>query len=241
LIANAVGIIAVSRHTMERVRGWTGLPESRFHILPNCVDLTAFMPLPRNEDLAQRLGIAGRRALLTVGRLVGKERYKGFDEVLGVLPELTREIPDLVYVIVGDGDDRSRLEDRARVLGVADRVVFAGFVSEAEKIDLYNLASVYVMPSRGEGFGIVYLEAMACGVPTIGSELDGSRDALRNGLLGQLVDPRDPQQIVRAIRAGLLTPRGRPQGIEYFSVQAYRDRVGLLVRDLVFRRTKRFY
>jgi glycosyltransferase involved in cell wall biosynthesis len=79
----------------------------------------------------------------------------------------------------------------------------------------------------------VYLEAMACGAPAIGSRLDGSRDALRDGLLGQLVDPGEPQQILDAIRKALATPRGRPAGIEYFSAEAYRQRVSAIVRELV--------
>lgn len=233
LLPHTLMIVAVSRYTVERMCAWSGLAESRFHILPNCVDLETFKPRPRNTELAQRFGLAGRRVLLTVGRLVSKERYKGFDEVIEVLPELAREMPDLAYLVVGDGDDRPRLLAKARALGVADRVVFSGFVSESEKIDLYNLADVYVMPGRGEGFGIVYLEAMACGVPTIGSQLDGSRDALRDGQLGQLVDPRDRQQIVHAIRKALMAPRGRPVGLEYFSAEGYRERVARVARQLV--------
>jgi len=233
LLPHVHTIVAVSRYTVDRMRAWSDLPESRFRILPNCVDLETFAPKPRNTQLAQRLGLIGRRVLLTVGRLVSKERYKGFDEVIDVLPELLREMPDLAYVIVGDGDDKPRLEAKARAACVADRIVFTGFVSEGEKIDLYNLADAYVMPSRGEGFGIVYLEALACGVPAIGSLLDGSRDALRDGLLGQLVDPRDPRQIVEAIRTALAAPRGRPKGIEHFSAQAYRESVTVIVRNVV--------
>lgn len=232
LLRQSHAIAAVSRYTVERMKAWCEVPEPRFRILPNCVDLEMFVPRPRNASLAQRYGIDGRPVLLTVGRLAGHERYKGFDEVLEVLPQLARELPDVVYVIVGDGDDRARLQAKAHGLGVADRVVFTGFVSEEEKLDLYNLADVYVMPSRGEGFGIVYLEAMACGVPTIGSMLDGSRDALRDGQLGQLVDPGNPEQLIQAIRTALTRPRGRPEGLEYFSEEAYRDRVAALVREL---------
>jgi glycosyltransferase involved in cell wall biosynthesis len=233
LLGRTDAIAAVSRYTVERMRAWSAVPERRFRILPNCVDLETFAPRARNAALAQRFGLEGRRVLLTVGRLVGSEQYKGFDEVLAVLPQLAREVPNVCYVIVGDGDDRARLQEKARALGVADRVVFTGFVSEQDKIDLYNLADVYVMPSQGEGFGIVYLEAMACGVPTIGSVLDGSRDALRDGQLGQLVDPRKPQQVLQAIRKALATPRGRPAGLEYFSDDAYRERLAGLVRELV--------
>ncbi len=231
LIARGDVIAAVSRHTVERLSAWARVPIERFRVLPNCVDLERFAPRPRNETLAERYGIAGRRVLLTVGRLAGSEQYKGIDEVLEALPQLAGELPDVCYVIIGDGDDRERLRAKAQALGVADRVVFTGFVSEDEKIDLYNLADVYVMPSRGEGFGIVYLEAMACGVPAIGSVLDGSRDALRDGALGQLVDPRDPQQLVQAIRRALAMPRGRPAGLEYFGDRAYRERVAQLVRE----------
>lgn len=233
LLARIDAIAAVSRYTVERMRNWSRVSEHRFRILPNCVDLERFTPRPRNEQLVQRLGLDGRRVLLTVARLVERERYKGIDEVLDLLPQLAQEMPDISYLIVGDGTDRARLEAKAQALGVADRVAFTGFVSEEEKIDLFNLADVYVMPGRGEGFGIVYLEAMACGVPTIGSMLDGSCDALRDGQLGQLVDPRDPAQLMQAIRNALIAPRGRPKGLEYFSDEAYRERVAALVRELV--------
>lgn len=237
LIARVDVVAAVSRHTVERLSAWARVPGERFRVLPNCVDLERFAPRPRNETLAARYGIAGRRVLLTVGRLAGHERYKGFDEVLEVLPQLPRDVPDVCYAIVGDGADRERLRAKAQALGMADRVVFTGFVGEDEKVDLYNLADVYVMPSRGEGFGIVYLEAMACGVvPAIGSVLDGSRDALRDGALGQLVDPRDPQQLVQAILRAFAAPRGRPAGLEYFSDRAYRERVAAIVREVAMPR-----
>jgi glycosyltransferase involved in cell wall biosynthesis len=233
LVARTDAVVAVSRYTVERMRAWSGVEEARYRILPNCVDLERFAPRPRNTALSRRYGLDGRRVLLTVGRLAGQEQYKGFDEVLEVLPRLVQELPDVVYVIVGEGDDRERLQAKARAFGVAERVVFTGFVGEEEKIDLYNLADAYVMPSQGEGFGIVYLEAMACGTPTIGSRLDGSRDALRDGALGQLVDPRDPQELLQAIRRALATPRGRPAGLEFFSDRAYRERVAELVRDVL--------
>jgi glycosyltransferase involved in cell wall biosynthesis len=86
--------------------------------------------------------------------------------------------------------DRRCLQEKARSLGVHGRVVFAGYVPESEKADHYRLADAYVMPGRGEGFGIVYLEALACGVPVVASEVDGSREAVREGALGILVDPR---------------------------------------------------
>ncbi len=233
LLTHTNTIVAVSRYTVERMQKWAHIAEQRFRIIPNCVDLEIFTPLPRNDSLALRYGIIGRRVLLTVGRLAAYERYKGFDEVLEVLPQLAQEIPDIVYIIAGDGIDRIRLQSKAEALGVTPHVVFTGFVSEEVKINLYNLADVFVMPSRGEGFGIVYLEAMACGVPVIGSLLDGSRDALRDGQLGQLIDPREPQQLIEAIRKVLTIPRGRPAGLVYFGTEAYCERIAALVREFI--------
>ncbi|MEX2164533.1 MAG: glycosyltransferase family 4 protein [Sulfuricaulis sp.] len=235
LIGRVDHVAAVSRFTAERLAAWAGLRTDHVRILPNCVDLAVFSPRPRNARIARAFGLDGRRVLLTVGRLAGKDRFKGFDEVMEVLPVLTREISELTYVIVGDGEDRARLERKAMELGVVDHVVFTGYVTEEEKLDFYALADAYVMPSRGEGFGIVFLEAMACGVPVIGSASDGSREALLDGELGLLVDPDDPDALLQAIREALARPRGRPCGLEYFDAIMFRERLVRLVREVAAR------
>lgn len=232
LLRRADRVVVVSRFTAQRLAGWSGVHSERIAILPNCVDLEFFSPRAPNTVIQERYGLLGKRVLLTVGRLAGRERYKGFDEVLEVLPDLINEYKDLFYVIVGEGDDRPRLMQKAGDLGVFDHVVFTGFISEEEKRDVYALADVYVMPGRGEGFGIVYLEAMAMGVPAIASTADGSRDAVLDGRLGQMVDPNDPADLKQAIRKALSLPRGRPEGLEYFGEQAYRERVANLVREV---------
>ena len=116
----------------------------------------------------------------------------------------------------------------------APQVVFAGYVAEAEKADHYRAADLYVMPSRGEGFGIVYLEALACGLPVIGSKVDGSREALRDGLLGTLVDPADRKELKDAIRRqlGQRTQRA-PEGLSYFSYAEFERRCHHLVGQWV--------
>src|SRR5205085_2975570 len=145
-----------------------------------------------------------------------------------ILPLLSRDIPNIAYLIVGDGSDRLRLEQKARQLGVAERVIFAGRISEEEKPDHYRLANAYVMPSSGEGFGIVFLEALACGIPVIGSKIDGSRDALLDGRLGILVNPTDAAELRAAI---LQTLAAKDEGatdsrnsVEYFSTDRFRQR-----------------
>jgi phosphatidylinositol alpha-1,6-mannosyltransferase len=229
IIRNLRGAISVSALTRDRFLSWSHFAGPTY-VLPNAVRLERYGVRPKRADLLARWGLEGKRVLLTLGRIVAAERYKGFDDVLEVMPELAS---DIVYVIAGKGDDTERLRRKARDLGVADRVVFTGFVAEEEKADLYALADVYVMPSRGEGFGFVLLEAMACGVPVIGSKHDGGREALRNGALGTLVDPANPAEIRTAITDLLRDgTRAVPAGMEYFAYERFVERVHAIVEDL---------
>jgi glycosyltransferase involved in cell wall biosynthesis len=155
--------------------------------------------------------------------------------VLELLPELARIIPTLSYLLVGDGDDRIRLEEKAAALGVRERVVFAGYIPEAEKAAHYRIADAFVMAGRGEGFGIVYLEALACGVPVVASTADASREAVLNGTMGEIADPDKPDELKAAILRVLDRPVGIvPKALENFSVEKFRERWGRLV-DEVFR------
>ncbi len=220
-------LIAVSDCSAKRFLGWSKAQPRRQIVLPNCVDLQRFRPGPKNPGLIARYGLNGCKVLMTLGRLAGEDRRKGFDEVLEALPAILRRHGDVKYLIAGEGEDRPRLEEKARALGLADRVVFAGRIAEDEKVDHYNLADVYVMPSSGEGFGIVLIEAAACGVPVIGSKTDGAREALLDGRLGALVDPARPDELVRAV-CDLLDrplPRARNPLIETFGADRFRARV----------------
>src|SRR5262249_5863031 len=161
------------------------------------------------------------------------ERYKGVDEVIEVMPCLLRQLPNLRYLIVGDGSDRARLEAKVRLQGLSDYVIFAGHIPEAEKVAHYNLADIYVMPSHGEGFGIALIEAAACGIPVIGSSVDGSRDALLDGELGRLVDPTKPEDLILSIVAAVNAhvPRVRNRLVETFGIGRFRTRVAEWLRQ----------
>lgn len=224
--------VSVSELTKQRFLSWTGLSDRQGCVLPNCFARELFGPGPKNPSLLDRYRLTGRAVLMTCGRLAANERYKGVDEMLEILPELSVAVPNVAYLIVGDGDDRLRLEQKAAALNLDGRVVFAGFIPEAEKADHYRLADAYVMPGRGEGFGIVYLEALACGIPTVGSKLDGSAEALRGGLLGILVDPNDRCEIKRGVMEALSRPKHVPEGLDFFSYENYRQRVGDLLHRL---------
>ena len=226
-------VVGVSQLTLDRLNSWAKLDAGRQRVLPNCVDLDTFTPGPKPRDLVDELGLQGKTVLMTFGRLASEERYKGFDEILDALPILNREVRNLKYVICGDGPDRARLEAKARKLGLADQVVFTGFVDEARKADYYRLADAYVMPSRGEGFGIVFLEALACGIPVMGSRVDGGREALLDGAFGELVDPARPEEVRAGVIRALQRERGRPKGLEEFSSEAFCRRVGALTRDVL--------
>src|ERR1051326_7987759 len=152
--------VSISRFTRERFLAWAPLRYEQGQIIPVCVELSRFGPGPKPAYLLERYGLSGRRVIATLARLSKAERYKGIDEVLEVMPSLVREMPDLVYLILGDGDDRSRLQSKVCALGMDVHVVFAGYIPEEEKAAHYRLADAFVMPGRGEGFGIVYLEAM---------------------------------------------------------------------------------
>ena len=112
-------------------------------------------------------------------------------------------------------------------------MVFVGRIREEEKADHYRLADAFLLPSQGEGFGFVLLEAMACGVPVVASSLDGGREAVRGGQLGVLVDPRDRASVVRGIREALARPRSVPPGLEYFSFDRFRERVDAFIDEIV--------
>lgn len=230
LVGRPDGIISVSQVTAECFMSWSHVSPEAIVILPNAVHLDRYGTAHRRADLVRRYGLEGKTVIATLGRLASAERYKGFDEVLGAMPELIERIPNLVYLIMGDGTDRRRIASRVADMGLGDHVVFTGFVAEHEKADHLRLADLYVMPSRGEGFGIVILEALACGIRVLGSKVDGTREALRDGLLGQLVDPESTAEIRDAVLQALKQrSNGVPEGLAHFSFPHFCRRTASIV------------
>jgi phosphatidylinositol alpha-1,6-mannosyltransferase len=204
-VESAAIVTTVSRHTRRRLLHWVGIDPARVKVLPNTVD-QQYQPGPKPGYLLERHAAGGKKVLMTVSRLSKLERYKGHDRVIRTLPRVLEQRPDAIYLIVGNGDDRPRLESLAVEYGVAKNVQFAGSVPPEELPDYFRLADVFVMPSAGEGFGIVFLEALATCLPVIGGSQDGSRDALCEGALGTLVDPENGEELTSAILAALDDP-----------------------------------
>lgn len=233
LSARIDALLSVSQVSAERFCKWSGFPLDQAVILPNCVDLAHFKAGPKDPALVARYGLGVGKVIMTVGRMLSNERYKGFDQILDLMPRLLVRFPGIKYLVVGDGSDRARLEAKVVRMNIADHVVFAGRIAEADKVLHYNLANAYVMPSWGEGFGIVLIEALACGVPVVGSSVDGSHDALLGGELGRLANPADADAVFEAIVDTLEERRaGRPRRLDRYSEDAFRVRVASWARQM---------
>lgn len=235
LMKSANLIISISEYTRVRFLAWSNVNSCRCKILPNAIHLDNYQIRSKSQALLARYKLEGRRVLLTLGRVVSMERAKGFDEVIDILPELLLVHPDLVYIIAGGGGYLDGLKEKVSALNLTEGVIFTGFVNEEEKVDIYCLADVYVMPSRGEGFGFVFLEAMACGVPVIASSKDGSREAVLDGKLGAIVDPDSRAEIKRAIFDALEKPKVIPEKLEYFSYQNFTFRLHEIINEILVR------
>jgi len=199
-LGGASAVFPVSEYTAGLVRG-CGVAPDRIRTVQNGVDCVFFSP--RDAVTAkQRLGLGGRPVLLTAARLVPR---KGVDTVIEALRRIDGQHPGLVYVVVGDGPDRQRLEALAGPLLDSGRVRFTGRVPRDDLPIYYSAADVFAMPAREErdgcveGFGLVFLEAGACGTAVIGARSVGIPDAVEDGVNGLLVRPADPSELSRAV------------------------------------------
>jgi phosphatidylinositol alpha-1,6-mannosyltransferase len=196
-LLDAKSIWTISRYSRDRAVESNHLPPEKFELLPCVVDGDRFIPAPKPAHLLDRYQLHNARVMMTVARLWSGDPYKGVDVTIRALPQIAAVYPNVKYLAIGRGDDMPRLQQLAIDLGVADRVVFAGFVATEDLVDHYRVADAYVMPSQ-EGFGIVYLEAMAVGIPVLSGDSDGSADPLQDGRLGWQVPHRDPDAVAAA-------------------------------------------
>lgn len=201
-VQQASWVTSVSRYTRNQFCKQFEFDSHLVKILPNTVD-DCFKPGEKSKSLLQRYNLENKKIILTVSRLVKEELYKGHGQVISVLPQLLREFPNVSYVIAGDGDDKERLKQLAHSYNIDKHVSFINQIPDFELPELYRLADLFIMPSTREGFGIVFLEAIRTGLPVIAGNIDGSVDALRDGQLGLLIDPRDPSSVLNAMSSAL--------------------------------------
>jgi glycosyltransferase involved in cell wall biosynthesis len=230
-------ILAVSEVTRSRMIQQQYASAQKIEVLYNRADESRFFVREPDRRDREQLGIADdTKVLLFVGRLDAAERYKGYDNVVEAMAILRR--PDIVFLVVGDGNDRARLEELVTGRNLNSQVRFLGAVSDEELPKLYSIADLFVMPSQGEGFGIVFLEAMLSGTPCIGGRSDGAAEALQQGALGVLVDSTDVNDLALAITDSLRSTtllRGtalREAALEVFGEAIFERRVKELLSNL---------
>lgn len=199
-------LIAGSNYTVNKLLNWKVSPERIIENLP-CVDLEKFKPGLECGDILKRHGIENKKIILTVSRL---EKSKGVDLVIEALPDILKRFPDAVYLVVGSGAEEQRLCLLAKELDLSDKVIFSGDISAyADNSQLpryYNTCDVFIVANHvvkswneTEGFGIVFLEANACGKAVIGGLSGGTKDAIINNVTGVLIDAEKKEQIIDSI------------------------------------------
>ncbi|NET36119.1 MAG: glycosyltransferase family 4 protein [Cyanothece sp. SIO1E1] len=236
-LKQAASIWTISRYSRDRACKTNNLEASSIQLLPCIVNGEMFTLGPKSPELIEQYDLRNARVLMTVARLWPGDRYKGVDVTIQALPSIRRVFPNVKYLVIGRGGDQPRLAQLAADLGVSDQVIFAGFVPTEHLVEHYRLADAYVMPSQ-EGFGIVYLEAMACGVPVLSGDADGSADPLQDSRLGWRVSRRDSAAVAAACIDML---RGddqrcdstwlRQQVLAAFSPQALADKLKRLLNS----------
>lgn len=205
----ADAVVAVSDAAANDLARGFGVARARITVLPNGIDTDLFRPLRPDPVLAARYGLTGRRVIGTVARLVPR---KGVFPVLEAVAALLPAFPDLHYLVVGDGQERAALEARAAQADLAGHVSFAGGVPAEDVPRHLALAELMIMANRrmpdgeDEGFGLVFLEANACGKPVIAGRAGGAVEVVQDEVNGLLVDGADPASIAAALRRLLNDP-----------------------------------
>ena len=192
-LAQADVVLAISEYTKAKVARHAEVNADKVRIFPCTLDphwkIDAYAAMPAQTP----------PVILSVARLSTDDRYKGIDNAIRSLPVVVREVGPVEYRVVGRGDDTPRLRALAEGLGVARYVNFTGSVTDAELREHYQSCSLFVMPSSDEGFGIVFLEAMAYGKPVVGGANGGTPSVVAHGETGLLVDSSDVAGIGRSM------------------------------------------
>lgn len=227
-------ILPVSDFTKQKLTELHGVNNKKCIVLNNSLD-PFFETAPQTKHinyLKKYYDIKeGQKIILTLTRMSSSEKYKGYDQIINALPEIKAHFPTVRYLLAGkyDSNEIKRVRRLVKKNDCKDQITFLGFVPDEYLSALFSLADVFVMPSKKEGFGIVFIEAMACGIPVIGGNADGTVDALKNGLLGSLIDPDNAEELKSSIINQLSTSRDetekqhlKQKTIQYFGYSQYR-------------------
>ena len=224
VLGGALCIIANSKNTRSNlIRDW-GLPAERVRLLYPGVDTRRFMPAQGDPQVRADLGWGDRPVVLTVGRL---QKRKGHDQLIAALPRIRESVPDVLYAIVGDGEERQHLQTLAAQLGVTSSVRFMDELGDDALVRCYQQCDLFVLPNRQvgkdfEGFGMVLLEAQACGKPVVAGASGGTAETMQAGETGYVIPCEQPDDLARTLAELLAAPERR-------------RRMGTAARDWVVR------
>ena len=234
--------IAISQFTADQMTRLQGVKPERIRLLPLALEPSFWAAAQEGQSGAPPKGFPQGRVLLSVTRLAAAEGYKGVDTVIEALPRIAARVPAVQYVVIGDGDDRPRLEKLSRDLNVGDRVHFLGKFSSLspELMAYYANCDVFVLPSKGEGFGIVFLEAMAFGKPVVGGAHGGTPDVIEEGRTGFLVPHGDAARLAEVLESLLTNParcreigeQARQRVESSFLFEHFEARLAAIVEDV---------
>ncbi|GAB5415419.1 MAG: hypothetical protein Cons2KO_30220 [Congregibacter sp.] len=201
VLRGARKLIANSHNTEALLQNKWQAPDSKIVVLHPGMDANRFVPATPDEELLARMGWVDKKIILTVGRL---QRRKGQDMLIRALPEVLRYHPNAMYVIIGEGEEQSSLESLVAQLDLKDRVEFHSAVDDETMIRCYQHCTVFALPNRDdgsdiEGFGMVLAEAQACGKPVLAGDSGGTRETMRVGESGIIIDCTEPTSLARSL------------------------------------------
>ncbi len=238
-----VQVWAVSNYTRDKMITQHQISPQQIKVLNNC--LSPFLQLPTHfekpKELLEKYQIGKNvPVIFTLNRLSASEKYKGYDKVIMALGKLKQQNQNFTYLLAGKADEaeHARLTKLIEDNNLVNEVKLIGYLSEEELTPHFLLSDLFIMPSKGEGFGIVFIEAAAHGCKIIGGNIDGSTDALLNGQLGQLVNPNEEAEILQAIQNTLANKEHQPHQqqqitVEHFGFDSYLKKVKELLNHSV--------
>lgn len=236
-------VICVSSYTRTQMSEWHQLDSSKCIVLNNVVDPFIRQPeeFEKPEYLVNRYSLTpDNRVIFTLTRLASSEQYKGYEQVIKAVGRLKQRFPGIRYILSGqyDATEEMRIRELIKACDAEDEVILTGFLNETELVDHFLLADLFVLPSKKEGFGIVFIEALACGLPVICGNADGSVDAIRHGELGTAINVDDLDELERTIIPYLENPLTvetreslQRRCLGYFNELDYRKNLLRLIND----------
>ncbi len=210
-LGGAEKLICNSQNTADIVLNTWHAGQHKTHVVHPGVDANYFVPAEPNPEIRERLNWGQRPVIITVGRL---QLRKGQDMLIRALPEIRQKFPDVLYAIIGEGEEKPALVKLAAELGVSDNVAMMSELSDEQMLQCYQQCDVFVLPNRTvgrdiEGFGMVLVEAQACGKPVIAGDSGGTAETMNIGETGYIVDCTDPAPLAKQLIGLLSHPEQR--------------------------------